>query len=102
MRITGEEVARIMRLCRIELGPDERAAFEHELSAILDFVAKLSEVPTANIEPMTGGTELSNVMREDESPREDSADLEGGTLVAAAPQTRDSYIEVKAVFNREG
>lgn len=101
MRITKEEAERIMRLSRIELSAEERTAFAHELSAILDFVAKLSEVPTAHIEPMAGGTELSNVMREDESPREDSADLEGGTLVAAAPQTRDSYIEVKAVFNRE-
>ncbi len=99
-RITQEEVERIIRLCRIELGADERAAFAHELPAILDFVAKLNEVPTAGIQPMAGGTELSGVMREDEIPV-DGIGPDGSMLVLAAPQKRDGYIEVKAVFDRE-
>ena len=99
-RITKEEVERIGRLARIELGPEERATFEHELSAILDFVAKLNEVPTANIEPMTGGAELMNVTREDEISGE-SPVLGDGALVEAAPEKRDGHIAVRAVFDRE-
>ena len=98
-RITKEEVERIGRLARIELGPEERATFEHELSAILDFVAKLNEVPTANIEPMTGGAELMNITREDEIPVESPHGA--GALVDAAPEKRDGHIAVRAVFDRE-
>ncbi len=100
MRITTEEVAHIARLSRIELNSQEHAAFEDELSAILDFVAKLNEVSTANSEPITGGAELMNITREDEVSGESPVPSDGA-LVAAAPGKRSGYIAVKAVFDRE-
>jgi len=95
--ISRKDVQHIARLARIELTPDEEQKFEKELSAILEFVAKLNEVDTSRVEPLTGGTELTNVMREDKPgtpyPKPDS-------LIDAAPRKRDGYVEVEAVFER--
>ena len=97
--ISREDVAHIARLARIELSPDEASSLERELSSILDFIAQLDEVDTAAVEPLTGGTLLENVMREDEGTggEQRRADRK---LVEAAPKERDGYIEVKAVFDR--
>ena len=98
--ISKKDVEHIARLARIELTPDEEGKFEKELSAILDFVAKLNEVDTSHVEPLAGGTELENVMRED-------VVLEAGSwkpeadLVEAAPRRRNGYVEAEAVFERE-
>ena len=98
-KLTGRP-ASIARLARIELSEAEKDTFEGELSAILDFVAKLSEVDTANVEPLTGGTDLVNVMREDgmSIPRNTES---GPVLADAAPRKRSGYVEVEAVFERE-
>lgn len=99
--ISRKDVEHIARLARIELSAAEAAKFERELSSILDFVNKLSEVHTAAIAPMAGGSDLVNVARADEPRRPVYQDEQGATLVEAAPRTRDSYIEVPAVFERE-
>lgn len=98
--ISRKDVQHIARLARIALTPAEEAQFEQELAAILDFVAKLGEADTVNVEPLTGGTELLNVMREDGAsiPRNTET---GPSLLDAAPGRREQYVEVKAVFERE-
>ena len=98
--ISRKDVQHIARLARIELAPDEEEKFEQELSAILDFVAKLNEVDTSHVEPLAGGTELENVMRED-VVLEAECWKPGADLVEAAPRKREGYVEVKAVFERE-
>lgn len=95
-----KDVEYIARLARIELTQAEREKFGPELSAILDFVAKLEEVDTSGVGPFTGGTELENVMRED-VVREAGSWKPGADLVEAAPRKREGYVEVKAVFERE-
>lgn len=98
--ISRKDVEHIARLCRIELSEAEKAKFENELSAILDFVAKLSGVDTTRIEPLAGGTELASVMREDETGKHEVGSMNQG-LVEAAPRKRDGYVEVPQVFDRE-
>lgn len=97
--ITRKDVEHIARLARIELTEAEKTKFEKDLSAILEFVAKLNEVDTAQVEPMAGGTVLENVVREDDERIADGG--QGIGLVEAAPKHRDGHIEVKAVFERE-
>lgn len=98
--ISRKDVQHIARLARIQLTPDEEQKFEQELSAILDFVAKLTEVDTSKVEPLTGGTELTNVMREDSTSIPRAAEI-GPDLIRPAPQARGDYVEVPAVFERE-
>lgn len=101
--ISRKDVEHIARLARIELSEAEKAKFEKELAGILEFVEKLNAVDTSKVEPLTGGTELMNVMREDE-PSADSGERiadRAEDLIDAAPKKRGGYVEVKAVFERE-
>lgn len=97
MSIVKKDVEHIAHLARIELSDAEKQKFEKELSAILAFVEKLNEVDTAEVEPMTGGTELENHLREDaviDGDLEEKAEA----LLAAAPETKETWIKVKAIF----
>ena len=97
MSITKQDVKHIARLARIELTPEEETKFEKELSAILGFVEKLNEVDTENVQPLTGGTLLENVMRKDEQIDNDLQGKEAA-LLDAAPEKERGYVRVKAVF----
>src|SRR5690606_32240446 len=52
MAITEHDVARIAKLARIELSPDESTRAQHELNGILSLIEQLQAVDTAGIEPM--------------------------------------------------
>jgi aspartyl-tRNA(Asn)/glutamyl-tRNA(Gln) amidotransferase subunit C len=52
MAITQQDVARIAKLARIELSPDESARAEQELNGILGLIEQLQAVDTSGIEPM--------------------------------------------------
>ena len=98
--ISRKEIEYLARLARIELAETEKVKFEKDLSGILDFVAKLDEVDTADTAPLAGGTDLSNVMREDEVGNAvEAASRE--ELVNAAPEKERGFVKVKAVFDRE-
>ena len=95
--ITKEDVQHIAHLARIELTREEEERFEHELSAIIQFVERLKEVDTAGIEPMTGGTHLENVMRRD-AERDEMLEGKSPELIIAAPEKKDRWIRVRSVF----
>jgi aspartyl-tRNA(Asn)/glutamyl-tRNA(Gln) amidotransferase subunit C len=52
MAITQQDVARIAKLARIELSPDESTRAEQELNGILGLIEQLQAVDTSGIEPM--------------------------------------------------
>ena len=97
MSITQKDVEHIAHLARIELTDEEKKMFETELSGILSFVQTLNELDTSNVEPVTGGTLLKNVMRDDE---QGDVYMEGMStrLVEAAAEKKDNFIKVKSVF----
>mgnify|MGYP001562654841 CR=1 FL=1 len=97
MSIFRKDVEHIAHLARIELDEEEKIKFEKELSAILQFVEKLNEVDTAGVEPMTGGTNLENIMRADEQT-EKNLERKTMELIEAAPNKKDRWVKVKAVF----
>lgn len=98
--ILRKDVEHIARLGRIELTDEEKEKFEKDLSGILEFVAKLSEADTSAVEPLTGGTALENVMRDDIPEGTGNREQEP-ELVDAAPRKRSGYVEVEAVFERD-
>lgn len=97
--ISQKDVLHIARLARIELTLDELAAFERELSAILDFVAKLGQADTEGAGEEAGGTTLENVMREDGLSLPRNTEV-GPDLVRAAPARRGDSVEVREVFEQ--
>ena len=95
--ISKKDVQHIAHLARLALTAEEEDRFVGELSAILGFVEKLNEADTEGVMPMTGGTMLAHVMREDAVS---DPVLEGKheQLLSAVPEKKDGWVKVKAVF----
>ncbi|MBI4709468.1 MAG: Asp-tRNA(Asn)/Glu-tRNA(Gln) amidotransferase subunit GatC [Candidatus Portnoybacteria bacterium] len=92
------DVNHIAKLARLGLSEDEEQKFEKELSAILDFVGKLNEAKTDDIEPIAQITGLSDVVRKDETN-----DLSADTQVKEgilnnAPQREGRFFKVRRVL----
>jgi aspartyl-tRNA(Asn)/glutamyl-tRNA(Gln) amidotransferase subunit C len=66
MAITREEVLHVARLARLELADDEVERFTEQLSAILEAVAKVSELDLADIDPTAHPLDLVNIWADDE------------------------------------
>jgi aspartyl-tRNA(Asn)/glutamyl-tRNA(Gln) amidotransferase subunit C len=65
MKITKEEIEHIAVLARLSLSEKEKQVFGSQLSSILDYMEKLNELDTKDIEPTSHVLSLSNVMRND-------------------------------------
>ena len=66
MAITRDEVLHVARLARLELTDDEIDKFTEQLSAILEAVAKVSELDLSDVEPTEHPLDVVNVWAEDE------------------------------------
>ncbi len=76
MKISKEDIEHIALLARLLLSEEEKELFGIQLSSILDYMDKLNELDTGNIEPTSHVLSLHNVMRDDiltpSIPREDA------------------------------
>lgn len=59
------DIKRYATLAKIKLSPAEQAKYQKDLEEILGHVEELKKIDTSKVEPMTGGTNLRNVFRED-------------------------------------
>jgi len=66
MKLTLEDVEHVALLARLELSEEEKRLFATQLAKILEYVAKLDELNTDEVEPVFHVVPLSNVFREDE------------------------------------
>ena len=82
------------KLARIKLTGEEEKHFSKDLGEILEHFKQLQEVDTNEVQPMTGGTELRNVLREDE-PRETQLSQTG---IEQFPEKKDDFLKVPKVF----
>jgi len=65
VKIDQGQVRQVAKLSRLELSDAEIMQFSDQLSAVLDYVAKLNELDTTNVEPLAHCLPVSNVFRED-------------------------------------
>ena len=95
--ITTEQVAHLANLARIALTPDEIESLTAELGSIVDNVATVSEVATADVPATSHPIPLENVYRDD---------VPGPTLtteqaLAGAPDHDGSRFRVTAILGEE-
>ncbi|MFC1610168.1 Asp-tRNA(Asn)/Glu-tRNA(Gln) amidotransferase subunit GatC [Myxococcota bacterium] len=64
--IDQREVERIARLARLTLTEEEKATLASDLGAILEYVRKLEELDTTDVEATSHAVELPTKWREDE------------------------------------
>jgi len=94
MKISKEEIEHIASLARLYLSEEEKELFGSQLSSILDYMEKLNELDTKDIEPTSHVLPLSNVMRDDipqpSIPREDA--------LMNAPDHTDKFYRVPKII----
>jgi aspartyl-tRNA(Asn)/glutamyl-tRNA(Gln) amidotransferase subunit C len=66
MSLTSEEVEHIAQLARLELTDDEKERYQKQLSAILDYAARLRAIDTSQIPPTSSVLAQSSPLRPDE------------------------------------
>ena len=64
-QLTNDEVARIAELARLELTAGEAEMFARQLTAILDYAARIQEVQTTDLAAFAKGKENPPVWRDD-------------------------------------
>ncbi len=95
MELTLAQVEHIAELARLALTDSEKALYQEQLSAILDYARRLQAVNTSAIPPTATVLPLENVMREDQ-PRES---MEREAVLANAPQFEANCFKVQAVLD---
>ncbi|HUC02112.1 MAG TPA: Asp-tRNA(Asn)/Glu-tRNA(Gln) amidotransferase subunit GatC [Candidatus Paceibacterota bacterium] len=96
--INKKELERLAKLARIELDPAEEEKLLKDLGNILDHFKELQALDTANVPPMAGGTDLTNVFREDGEDHGGPESTNRGAGVDAFPESKDGYLKVPPVF----
>lgn len=94
MSLTQAEVEHIARLARLELSPEELARYREQLSAILDYAARLRELDTSHIPPTASVLESGLPLRADQPVQ----GLDVKTVLGNAPQTEDDQFRVPPVL----
>ncbi len=64
-KLTREDVLKLARLARIQLGDGEVDSYADELTHILEYVEQLQSVDVSGLEPTSQVTGLTNVTRDD-------------------------------------
>lgn len=95
MSLTLEQVEHIAELAKLALTDEEKARFREQLSAILDYAARLQAIDTSDIPPTATVLPVHTVLRDDAArpptPRDD--------LLENAPEKEDGMFRVDVVLD---
>jgi aspartyl-tRNA(Asn)/glutamyl-tRNA(Gln) amidotransferase subunit C len=107
--ISEKDVLYVAELANLELTADERARMVKDLNSILDYVDRLNELDTSNVEPMAqtsdrygideskGGTaRFAYAMREDRT----KPSLPHEVAMENAPETDGAFFKVPKVIEK--
>lgn len=95
MSLSLQEVEHIAELARLELSEKEKERYREQLSAILEYAARLQELDTSGILPTSSLLPAGNVLRPDQ-PR---AGLPLEVLLRNAPQVQDRQFRVPKILD---
>ena len=100
MKITREDVVRVAELAYLDLREDELEKYRRQIDEILDYIGKLNELDTSDVEPMA--QVLADDQAADATMREDlvvpSAVAED--VLRQAPDPEPPYFRVPKVIER--
>ena len=97
MKISDELVQHIAHLARLEFEGDDLNQIKGDMSKIIGFMDKLSELDTENVEPLIFMTDEVNVLREDKSERK----LTSEDALKNAPKRDSDYFRIPKVLDKK-
>ena len=97
MKISDELVQHIAHLARLEFEGDDLNQIKGDMSKIIGFMDKLSELDTENVEPLIFMTDQVNVLREDKSERKFTSE----DALKNAPKRDSDYFRIPKVLDKK-
>lgn len=92
-QLSEEEVAKLAKLARLEVGDAERRSLQRSLNSILSYVRQLQSVDIRNVEGMSHVHGAGNVLREDAV----GAHMPVAELLDGSPDHSGRYIRVPLI-----
>jgi len=94
MTLSLEQVTHIAELARLALTDEEKERFRDQLSAILDYAARVQEIDTSAIPPTASVLPVDTVMRDDVA----RPGLPPEQILANAPDQEDDMFRVPVIL----
>ena len=94
-KIDSEQVRKVAKLSRLDLTETETAELTAQLSAILDYMEKINELDTENVQPLAHCLAISNVFRDDCVKESLGAEK----ALANAPQRDKDFFKVPKILD---
>ncbi len=96
MKITEELIDHIAHLARLEFQGEDKVSIKKDMERMIEFVDKLSEVDTANVEPLIFMSEEINRLREDEP----KVTVTHEEALLNAPKKDSDYFRIPKVLDK--
>ncbi len=94
MSVSKADVDYIATLARLSFNDVEKEAMTHDLNEILNYVEKLNELDTENVEPLANMGDRTNVLREDKPV----PSISNQDALKNAPDFQDRFFKVPKVI----
>lgn len=91
------DVKHVAKLANLPLNDAEIEKFDKQLSSVLDYITKLEEIDTKDIEPTSQVTGLENITREDTT----RPSLSQQEALSNAVTQHNGFFQVKGIFEEE-
>ena len=96
--ISDETIEYVGILAKLELSESEKEDAKKDMASMLDYIDKLGELDTTDVEPMSHVFPVNNVFREDVVTNGDDRD----NIIANAPEEKDGSFVVPKTFDQGG
>ena len=93
--ISDETIEYVGILAKLELSDEEKEKAKEDMGKMLDYIDKLNELDTSNVEHMTHVFTLNNVFREDVVTNGDDRE----NILKNAPEEKDGAFVVPKTFD---
>ena len=93
--ISDETIEYVGILAKLELDDEAKESAKADMGKMLDYIDKLSELDTSDVEPMSHVFDLENVFREDVVTNGDTRE----ELLSNAPEEKDGQFAVPRTFD---
>ncbi len=96
MDISDEIIDHIAHLSRLQFEGEDKVAIKHDMSRIINFMAKLEEVNTDHVEPLIFMSEEVNVLRDDVAV----VSVSQAEALKNGPKTDSDYFRIPKVLDK--
>lgn len=96
MKLSDEIIDHIAHLARLEFEGESKTAIKSDLERIIQFMDKLSELPTENVEPLIFMNDEVNKLREDIA----HVSISQQEALKNAPKKDSDYFRIPKVLDK--